>query len=141
MKFHIIILTILFSAFLHGCEDEKKTQPVATTKENSNPRLIDLNPNSWKNLPMKLVISDFQESDGISSSFICDEITKRLSTEPLKSLQSMEEIDKESRVYAFNNCFSPEGGDPSRVLKSVSIYAKDFPVLISEIKNATKRKQ
>ena len=140
MKFRIIIFTILFSYFLQGCDEEKKAQPVAQINENRNPRLIDLNPNAWKDLPMKVVISDFQKSDGIFSSFICDEIRKRLSTKPLKTLQSMKEIEKKSRIRALNNCLSPESEDSSAIIKAINTYSTEFPVLIGEIKDATKYK-
>jgi len=140
MKYQIIIFTILFSLFLQGCDEERKPQPAAVAKvdENKNPRLSDPNPSAWKGLSMKVVISDFQESDGIFSSLICDEVRKRLSTEPLKSLQSLKEIDKNSRMRVFNNCLSPEADDSSAILNAVSAHSNEFPVLIGEIKNATK---
>ena len=82
---------------------------------------------------MEVIISDLQESDGIFSSFICDEINKRLSREPLVSLQALNVIDKKSRLYAFTICLSPEGEDPSGVLKAISKYSKEYPDLVKEI--------
>lgn len=138
MKIQIIIFAIIFAFFLSGCDEEKKPQPMAKVDKNRNPRLVDLNPNAWKDLSMKVVISDFQESDGIYSSFICDEIRKRLSIDPLNSLRSLNEIDKKSRVRAFSICLSPEAEDSSVILKAVSPYSSEFPTLVSELKNAAK---
>ena len=87
---------------------------------------------------MELVISDFQQSDGIFSSFICDEINKRIKSEPLKSLQELDAIDKKSRKNAFKNCFSSEAGDFSGVLNSISGYSNNYPELVDEIRNAAK---
>lgn len=85
---------------------------------------------------MKTVIADFQESDGVFSSFICDEIAKRL-TEDLKgSLLELEDIEKKSRMKAFRICLSPEDGGPPGLMENIENYANDFPELILEIKNA-----
>ena len=136
MKNRIIIITILGFALLLVCNDENLAQPI-TKNENTNTRLSDPNPGAWNNLPMELVISDFQESDGIFSSFICDEINKRIKSEPSKSLQELDAVDKESRKYAFKNCFSSEASDSSGVLNIISGYSNKYPELVDEIRNAT----
>ena len=133
VRINALISAIVCALFLQGCGEEQKPQPVAKVDENRNPRLIDLNPNAWNGLSMEVVISDFQESDGIFSSFICDEINKRLSREPLASLQALNVIDKKSRRYAFTICFSPEAEDPSGVFKAISKYSKEYPDLVKEI--------
>ena len=138
MKYHIIILTMLSFTLLLGFNDENKAQPITKKEEYTNPRLSEPNPSAWNNLSMEIVISDFQESDGIFSSFICDEIKKRLKAEPLKSLQSLNAIDRKSRLYAFKICFSSEGSDTSSVLNAIKIYTNKFPVLVGEIKNVAK---
>lgn len=123
---------------LLGFNDENNAQPITEKEENTNPRLSEPNPSAWNNLPMEVVISDFGESDGIFSSFICDEINKRIKSEPLKSLQELDAVDKKSRKYAFKNCFSPEASDSSGVLNIISGYSNKFPELVGEIRNATK---
>ena len=125
------------SILLLGLNGENKAEPV-TRSENTNPRLNDPNPDAWNNLPMELVISDFQKFDGIFSSFICDEINRRIKSETLKTLQELETIDKRSRVYAFSNCFSPEANDYSKMLDIIRGYSNKFPELVGEIVNATK---
>ena len=138
MKYRIIILTMLGFIFLLGPNDQNKAQPVTKKEENTNPRLSEPDPSAWNNLPMEIVISDFQESDGIFSSFICDEIKKRLKTEPLESLQSLNVIDRKSRLYAFRICLSSEVSDTSSVLNAIKIYSDKFPELVEEIKSAAK---
>ena len=137
MKNRLIIITILGFALLLVCNDDNLAQPF-TKNENTNTRLSDPNPGAWNNLPMELVISDFQESDGIFSSFICDEINKRIKSEPLKSLQELDAVDKKSRNNVFKNCFSSEAGDFSGVLNSISGYSNRYPELVDEIRNAAK---
>ena len=129
---------MLGSTLLLGFHDQNNAQPVAEKEENTNPRLSEPNPSAWNNLPMEVVISDFRESDGIFSSFICDEINKRITSEPLKSLQELDAVDKTSRKYAFKNCFSPEASDSSGILSIISDYSNNFPELVGEIRNATK---
>jgi hypothetical protein len=137
MKNRIIIITTLGIALLLVCNDDNLAQPI-TKNENTSTRLSDPNPNAWSNSPMDLIISDFQESDGIFSSFICDEINKRIKSEPLKSLQELDAVDKKSRKYAFKICFSSEAGDFSGVLNSISGYSNKYPELVDEIRNAAK---
>ncbi len=101
--------------------------------ENKNPRMVELDPYAWRGVPMAMVIADFQQSDGVFSSFICDELTNRLTDEPLVSLQSLNAIDRKSRVYAFGVCLSPEAGIPAGLVEGVSRYSKDYPELVNEI--------
>jgi hypothetical protein len=130
------VLVFVFTLLLLGCSEEQKMQIVARGDENRNPRLNELNPYAWNGLPMEIVVSDFQESDGIYSSFICDEINKRLSEDPLGSLHAFNAIENESRIYLFKICLSPEVGAPPEVLKAVSQYAKEYPDLVNEINSA-----
>ncbi len=115
----------------------------STTKtiDDVNPRLTDLNPNAWKELSMKEIFSDLQKADGIFSSFICDEIATRLTEKSLNTLKEIEDqnIERESRINAFNVCLSPEERDPTKVLKAIAPYKKKFPQLCNEIHNATKK--
>jgi hypothetical protein len=138
MRIFLYILTITFTLFLQGCGEEQKPKPVVKVDENIHPRLSDPNPSAWEGLSMELVIADFQQSDGIFSSFICDEINKRLSVEPSGTLKELSTIDKKSRSYAFKICLSPEGEDPSGVLKAISKYSGEYPDLVKEIIGATK---
>lgn len=109
-----------------------------TQNNNTNTRLNDPNPEAWSTLPMEIVISDFQKSDGIFSSFICDEINKRIQSEPLKSLHDLDAIDKKSRKYAFKICFSPEASDSTEVLNVISGYSNKYPEVVDEIRSAAK---
>ena len=136
MKNRIIILTMLGFTILLGFNYENKAQPTTEKEENTNPRLSEPNPSVWRDLPMEIVISDFQESDGIFSSFICDEIKKRLQAEPLKSLQALKVIDKKPRLYAFKICLSSEVSDTTNVLNAIIIYSNKYPELVEEIKSA-----
>ena len=122
---------------MQGCSEEQKPKPAVKVDENKHPRLSDPNPNAWNGLSMEVVISDVQESDGIFTSFICDEINKRLSVDPLGSLQALNEIDKKPRNYAFKICLSPEGEDPSGLLKAINEYSSKYPDLVKEITGAT----
>ncbi len=134
MKYRTIILTILFPFVYAACGEEQKPQPaVEMIDESRNQRLIDLNPNAWKDLPMKVVISDFQESDGIFSSFICDELTSRMIAETSKSLKSLDSIDRNSRVRAFKICLHSEAYDSSKMMKAVNSYTEVFPELVEDI--------
>ena len=137
MKNRIIIITIFGILLLLGSNSSAIAQS-ATKNENTNTRLSDPDPEAWNNLPMALVISDFQESDGIFSSFICDEINKRIKSEPLKSLHDLGAIDKKSRKYAFKICFSPEGSDSTEVLNVISGYSNKYPEVVDEIRSAAK---
>lgn len=114
-------------------------QPITKGDENRNPRFAELNPYAWKGLPMEVVIVDFQESDGIFSSFICDEINRRLSGDLSGTLQAMSTIDKKSRINAFNICFHPESEGPLVGLKAISLYSKEYPDLVNEITGATEK--
>ena len=104
----VFIFTILLTIFLQGCGEEQQRQPEINLDEKRNPLLVVPNPKAWEGLPMVMVISDFEQSDGIFSSFICDEINKRLSADPLDSLKELNFIDVNSRTYVFKICFSPE---------------------------------
>lgn len=123
---------------MQGRGEEQKPQPVAKVDENRNPRLADPNSKAWEGLPMEVVISDFQQSDGIFSSFICDEINKRLSTDPIGSLRELNSIDVKPRTRAFKICLSPEGEDPAGILNAISKYSNDYPEVVKEITGATK---
>ena len=138
MKYQRMIVIVLLSLLVAAYSKANEHQPVSNLDANRNPRLIDPDPKAWKELNMDIVISDFQESDGIFSSFICDEITIRLITDPLNSLNSLNEIDKKSRVNAFKNCFSPEANDSSKVMKSIIPYSSKYPELIKEISGNTR---
>ena len=138
MKYQGIIIVALFSLLLVSYKENKDTRSVLKSDKNRNPRLIDPDPNAWNDLNMNVVISDFQESDGIFSSFICDEIKKRLTTDPLNSLSSLNEIDKKSRVRAFRNCFSPEVSDSTKLMKAIKPYSNKYPELIKEISGNTR---
>jgi hypothetical protein len=69
MKYKSVILTVCILLAFSVCGEENNPQPVTQGDTNRNPRMIDLDPNAWNDLPMEVVISDFQESDGIFSSF------------------------------------------------------------------------
>ena len=131
------IFTLFLSIFTQGCTEEHELQPVTNVVKNSNPRLVELNPRAWEKLPMEVVISDFQQSDGIFSSFICDEIIKRLSSDSLSTLKELNTIDVASRTYAFKICMSPEYGEGSIVLEPISKYANQYTELVNEIIAAT----
>ena len=90
-----------------GCTEDHEHQLITDIEKNNNPRLVELNPKAWERLPMEVVISDFQQSDGVFSSFICDEIIKRLSSDPLGTLEELNSIDMTSRTYAFKICIQP----------------------------------
>ncbi len=128
----------LWSVFmLQGCSEEQVSSPPQKAEEDRHPRFSKLDPKAWEGLPMKTVVSDFQTSDGIFSSFICDEINKRLSTDPSVSLEELNKIDTKSRTYAFKICFSPEGGDPSdAVLEAIRGLTGEYPDLVKEITDA-----
>jgi hypothetical protein len=136
-RLFLLIFTLLIIAILHGCSEEHKTKPTVKTFENQHPRLSDLNPRAWEDLPMEVVIADFQQSDGIFTSFICDEINKRLSTDPSGSLRELHSIDKTARTSAFKICLSPEVGAPAGLLISINKYSNDYPELVKEITDAT----
>ena len=138
MRIFLFVFTILFSATFYGCSEEQHSEPVIKIDENKHPRLSELNPGAWEGLPMDIVISDFQQSDGIFSSFICDEINKRLSTDPSVSLNELKSVDKQSRIYVFKICFYPEGGEALGALEEISKYSDTYPVLIKEITEAAK---
>ena len=134
-----LILIILSSLTLLGCsEQEQASKPVQEVKQNKHPRLSEPDPRAWEGLPMEVVISDFQKSDGIFSSFICDELNKRLSENPSDSLSELNQIDKKTRMHAFKICLSPEGEDPSSVLKAIRNHSGEYPELVKEITGATK---
>lgn len=136
MRFILLVLTIIIAISFAGCGNEQKTEPVARVDKSQNPRFADLNPRAWEGLPMEVLMSDFQHSDGIFSSFICDEINKRLSSDPSGSLGELKLIDKESRTRAFKLCLSPEIGAPPEVLNAVNKYANEYPDLVNEILEA-----
>ena len=130
------MIAILFSMILQGCGEEQIFKPKREVEHKSHPRLSELNPYAWKSLPMKTVIADFQQSDGIFSSFICDEIDKRLSENLLDTLKDLNAIDMKSRRYTFKICFSPESEHPSLPLEKIRVYSREFPELINEISEA-----
>jgi hypothetical protein len=138
MKYKSVILTVCILLAFSVCGEENNPQPVTQGDTNRNPRMIDLDPNAWNDLPMEVVISDFQESDGIFSSFICDELIKRLVTDTSNSLKQLNKIDRNSRINAFKNCFSPEIGVSSKVIEAVIRFSKKYPILVKEISDSTK---
>jgi hypothetical protein len=83
-----------------------------------------------------VVISDFQDSDGIYSSFICGELIKRLALKPLDTLKALDQIDKDSRTNAFRICFHPEEGEGTNALEAIEEYSSNFPGLVKEINQA-----
>lgn len=136
-KIFLMIFALFIAAILQGCSEEQTPKPTVKVDDNLHPRFSELNPRAWEGLPMKVLISDFQQSDGIFSSFICDEINKRLSTDPSGSLRELHSIDKTSRTNAFKICLSPEVDVPAGVLISISKYSNDYPELVKEITYAT----
>jgi hypothetical protein len=119
-----------------GISGEGEGVPESRIDENKNPRFSELTPKAWEGLSMEVVVSDFQHSDGIFSSFICDEIIRRLSLEPLDTLQALSQIDKDSRTNAFKICFHPEQGEGSAALVAIKQYSNKYPELVKEINDA-----
>lgn len=105
--------------------------------ENRGPRMVKMDPYAWRGLPMETLIADFQLSDGVFSSFICDELTGRLVADPSGSLQALNAIDKPSRIKAFKSCLHPEVGFPAGLLEGVNKYSEEYPQLIHEINVAS----
>ncbi|MFC2073950.1 hypothetical protein ACFLR3_01730 [Campylobacterota bacterium] len=138
MKSYVLIFVLLVYLMTQVYSEEQVPNPSQKIEENKHPRLSDLDPKAWKGLPLEVVVSDFQVSDGIFSSFICDEFNKRLSTDPSGSLDKLNKIDKKSRIYLFKICLSPEGDDPSAVLKAIHAFTGEYPDLVKEITDATK---
>jgi hypothetical protein len=130
------LLVIVLALPVQGVCDEGKGASESRINDKNNPRLADLNPYAWQGLPMEVVISDFQHSDGIYSSFICGEIIKRLALKPLDTLKALDQIDKDSRTYAFKICFHPEEGEGSNALESINEYKNRYPELVKEINQA-----
>lgn len=137
-RWRALILVIMFSFTVQGISGEREGASESRINDKNNPRFADLNPYAWEDLPMAVVISDFQQSDGIYSSFICGEIIKRLATEPLLALKALEPIDKAARTRAFSICFHPELGEGYEALEAISQYANRYPELIEEINQAAK---
>ena len=108
--------------------------------DEENPRMIELNPNAWKTLPMETVIADFQEADGVFSGFICNEIIKRLKANPATALKDLSLVNKVSRKKAFHICMHPESGEGFVVLKPIKPFASQYPELVKEITAATEYK-
>lgn len=110
------------------------------TENTQNPRMLKLDPYAWQGLPMKVIISDFQQSDGVFTSFICGEIINRLSKNTLQTLKELNDIDEPSRTDVFKICMHPESGEGFVVLKPISQYKKQFPEVVNEIVFATEPK-
>ena len=99
--------------------------------------MIAMNPRAWDNVSMAVLIADFQQADGIFSSFICDELMKQLSIKPLTSLDALNLIDIQSRNKAFTICFHPEAGEAGTVLKAINPYTDKYPILVKQIMDAS----
>ncbi|MDH3360245.1 MAG: hypothetical protein OEL55_05175, partial [Desulfobulbaceae bacterium] len=112
---------------------QKELEPKDDTTagaETINLRLAELNPRAWDGLPMTVLIDDFQHSDGIFSSFICDEIIKRMTADPQGALRELNLIENEKRSRALGICFSPEVGEGYGAVEATAKYADQYPGLI-----------
>ena len=136
-RFHALLLVMIFSFPAQGIGGEGEDAPGRIVNDKNNPRFAELNPYAWEGLPLEVVISDFQHSDGIYSSFICGEIIKRLASEPEDTLKALEPIDKDARNKAFKICFHPEVGEGSDAIEAIDPYANVYPEQIKEINDAS----
>lgn len=136
VRLYALILLMIFAIPVQGVGSEGEGVPERIINDKNNPRFADLNPNAWEGLPMDVVISDFQHSDGVFSSFICGEIIRRLASEPEATLKALEPIDKDARTKAFRICFHPELGEGSNALEAIEPYANRHPELVKEITDA-----
>lgn len=126
------LLMLLFLLLLYGFGAQ-----VSSEEEDSTPRFTTLNPYAWRGLPMQTVMADFQMSDGIFSSFICDEVSRRFVADTEATLQSLSEIEGGSHIEMFTLCYSPEIGAPEGVIKAVTDYATRYPQLFDELMSAS----
>lgn len=113
-----------------------KREDTTAGDEDDNPRFAELDPRAWDGLPMSVLIDDFQHSDGVFSSFICDEIIKRITADPQGALQDLNAIDVLKRGRAFEVCFSPEVGEGYGAVEAALKYSNQYPGLVEEIKKA-----
>ena len=136
VRLYALILFMIFAIPVQGVSSEGEGVSERIINDKNNPRFADLNPYAWEGLPMDVVISDFQHSDGIFSSFICGEIIRRLASKPMDTLKALEAIDIGARTKAFTICFHPELGEGSDALEAIEPYANRYPELVKEITDA-----